>query len=290
MWQKFIEFIRKLFSNNKQLTSSFLLSDEEVERRLEQQENNLKLLHETIGSNPLDQIDWIIENGYDEYYEKYKSYQDGSIGTKEEVEFDVGDMARDVGSHEHTIKESMNIGFIKGALEDKLKDRIDILSLDNSLRAKNEREKLGFALHKNSNKRASLEEIYQQVKRELELYNIEFNTDNKNILSEILKTSIKHFNTCETVLELDDDQTCFREVLENKEIVILVKWMAYFYTDNLIKMNERLSIFLNAKDYRLVSSSSDSNMQKASEKIEREVIALQLRYSLEMHLKSHAVS
>src|SRR5690606_8436406 len=100
VWQKFIEFIRKFLNKNKQLHSSFLLSDEEVERRLEQQESNLKLLHETIGSNPLDQIDWIIENGYDEYYKKYKSYQDGSIGEKEEVEFNVGDNMQQLKKNE----------------------------------------------------------------------------------------------------------------------------------------------------------------------------------------------
>lgn len=117
MWQKLIEFIRKIFNNNKKLSSTFLLSDEEVKRELEQQESNLKLLHEIIGSNPLDQIDWIIENGYDEYFDKYSSYQDGSIGKKKEAEFNVGDMVR--------VKESMNIGFIKGSLEDKLKDKRD---------------------------------------------------------------------------------------------------------------------------------------------------------------------
>lgn len=79
MWRRFIEFIRRLFSNEKRLVN--LLTDEEIEREVKKKEENLRLLHEIVGESPLDQIDWIIENGYDKYHEKYKSYEDGSIET-----------------------------------------------------------------------------------------------------------------------------------------------------------------------------------------------------------------
>lgn len=374
MWKKFIEFIRKLLNKNKQLHSSFLLSDEEVERRIEQQEDNLKLLHETIGSNPLDQIDWIIENGYDEYYKKYKSYQDGSISKKEEIEFNVGDNIQQLKKNEdgtweykYATEEAMNIGYIKGTLEDMMKDRVNVHSSDNLLTTKKEhvkdavryvskchgnlviqcksgkvyqwegygaeqyvlmediddeflhnrihmylervseseirtfgemiktieneqpvKEDLTLTLeqarvfHEKTNKGTPLRSVCRQVEKELEKYNIEFDIDNEDILAEIITRSIQRFHvSSRTSLDLDVNSGYFKEVLKEREIGILVKWMAYLYTDNLFKIDERLSSYLSARDYRMTYGSGNANLQKISERFEESARIMQFKYDLE---------
>lgn len=111
MWRRFIEFIRRLFSNEKRSIS--LLTDEEVEREVKKKEENLRLLHEIVGESPLDQIDWIIENGYDKYHEKYKSYEDGSIQREEKKK-----VLNNVG---HFVYNPSFSGCIKGAVEEKEK-------------------------------------------------------------------------------------------------------------------------------------------------------------------------
>ena len=82
MLNRFFNLIRNLFirknTTNVQLDESY---DEAIKNR----EHNLKLFYEIVGENPLKQIDWIIENGFEKFNKWFNSYEDGSINIKRNI-------------------------------------------------------------------------------------------------------------------------------------------------------------------------------------------------------------
>jgi len=55
--------------------ATLALYDKEIEKKNE----NLQLFYNIVGDNPLEHIDYIIENGLDEFNRLQKSYEDGSV-------------------------------------------------------------------------------------------------------------------------------------------------------------------------------------------------------------------
>lgn len=136
--------------------------------------------------------------------------------------------------------------------------------------------------HEKTNKGTPLRSVCRQVEKELEKYNIEFDIDNEDILAEIITRSIQRFHvSSRTSLDLDVSSGYFKEVLKEREIGILVKWMAYLYTDNLFKIDERLSSYLSARDYRMTYGSGNASLQKISEGFEESARIMQFKYDLE---------
>lgn len=82
MIELIIDFIRRLFGYK--YTPELPYSDGYCDEKIEARNRNLELLHEKIGKSPLEHIDWTIENGFEEFNELYKSYEDGSIGKVKE--------------------------------------------------------------------------------------------------------------------------------------------------------------------------------------------------------------
>lgn len=64
--------------------------DEDLSKELDEQfkirQKRLKQFDEIIGENPLEQIDWIIENGFNKYIEIYNDIMSGEYQKKKEQE------------------------------------------------------------------------------------------------------------------------------------------------------------------------------------------------------------
>lgn len=60
--------------------------DEELDEQIKLREQRLKQFDEIVGSNPLEQIDWIIENGFNKYIEIYNDIMSGEYQKKKEQE------------------------------------------------------------------------------------------------------------------------------------------------------------------------------------------------------------
>lgn len=78
----FISFIKSLFGKPVSEVEP-LLSDEHCDQIIKGKEENLKLFNDIIGHNPLEQIDWIVANGFKEFNSLYRSCEDGSLLERE---------------------------------------------------------------------------------------------------------------------------------------------------------------------------------------------------------------
>lgn len=119
MWRKLIDFFNRMFSNNSRTKDT--LTDEEVEKEIKKKEHNLQLLHEIIGSNPLKQIDWIIENGFVKFGELYNSYEDGSIADQRANEITLS--YKNMGYTVRDLTEAMGLIFSKKSEEERVEYR-----------------------------------------------------------------------------------------------------------------------------------------------------------------------
>ena len=65
---------------------SYQLNDYDIDEAIKNRERNYKLFLKIVGENPLDQIDWIIENGLDKFNYWFRCYETGLIYSPATVE------------------------------------------------------------------------------------------------------------------------------------------------------------------------------------------------------------
>lgn len=83
-----IEKIRNLFKSifdRKDNALEYDFNNDCLDEEIEQRDRRIKLFNKEVGSNPLDHIDWIIENGLAEYNEKYQYFISGNYERDEKV-------------------------------------------------------------------------------------------------------------------------------------------------------------------------------------------------------------
>lgn len=64
-----------------QLSEDVDYDDFSIDLYLANKRRNYELFEKIVGENPIDQIDWIIENGLDKFTYWYRCYETGSIYT-----------------------------------------------------------------------------------------------------------------------------------------------------------------------------------------------------------------
>lgn len=90
MWEKFKLFIieaanthynpmEKYEDEEHSSDSSPTISDAEVKREMDIKDKNLNKLHDIIGENPINQIEYIIENGMEKHNEVYRKYEERTL-------------------------------------------------------------------------------------------------------------------------------------------------------------------------------------------------------------------
>lgn len=75
-----IEKIRNLFKSifdRKDNALEYDFNNDYLDEEIEQRDRRIKLFNKEVGSNPLDHIDWIIENGLVKYNKKYQYFVSG---------------------------------------------------------------------------------------------------------------------------------------------------------------------------------------------------------------------
>jgi hypothetical protein len=58
---------------------SYQLNDYDIDEAIKKRKRNYRLFLKIVGENPLDQIDWIIENGLDKFNYWFRCYETGKI-------------------------------------------------------------------------------------------------------------------------------------------------------------------------------------------------------------------
>lgn len=81
--------------------------DFNIDLYLANKRRNYELFEKIVGGNPLEQIDWIIENGLDKFTYWYRCYETGSIYSPATVE---PYRKRNVG---------MEMGYVRGGIGNK---------------------------------------------------------------------------------------------------------------------------------------------------------------------------
>lgn len=275
MLNRFFNLIRNLFISKDTIN----ILDESYDEEIKNKERNLKLFYEIVGENPLKQIDWIIENGFEKFNELFRSYENGSIGrSAANYEYKVGSIdASTFQSFGCTTEETIT------AMEFLLYNNRQENS--NSSKTNNEfRVNLSTVMPFHGQWREDgthFEELYKIFKRQLNHYNPQEVETTEEELHSILVKAIDYFKSCrKNIRAWNVEVTAFKEKLDDDEKSILAKLMVYSHINKLFLIEENLKSCLNSKDYRLFSPANQlKTLQAIREQIRLDCTELQIKYS-----------
>lgn len=79
-WKNLISLLNRLIMKRSRVSNAEVKSSiEDIDREIRLKQENLEMFHSIVGESPLSQIDWVIENGFQEFNKWYKSYEAGTI-------------------------------------------------------------------------------------------------------------------------------------------------------------------------------------------------------------------
>lgn len=232
-----IEKIRSLFQsifNRKENVLEYNFNDDYLDEEIEQRNRRIRLFNKEIGSNPLDHIDWIIENGLGEYNEKYQYFISGDHEQNEkaksllELNKHIDILANSVGSY----------GVSLGSREDKEM----IMNLETSKVFHNLSTKDRFLYMGSDNKE------YHHILQGLSEYdNFTYNTEIKGgIGNKVLYSFVEHSSKEKTFGEFFDEVEN-RSRISKEEVLLYSKNNLDSFYEIIIRKNGEKEINFHSR-------------------------------------------
>lgn len=81
-----VRFIVEKYHEYAILETPCNYDDIDIERETEKQKNKIKKIEELTGNSPIKQIDWVIDNGLNKFYDLCESIMNGTYRDEEEKE------------------------------------------------------------------------------------------------------------------------------------------------------------------------------------------------------------